>query len=159
MKRVLGLLLLGGTIAGLYSCKKTINCRTPQIRRVIFYSPLTSLRVPDTSYILTKYVNDTTFSLVSDIFPETRLTSIDLTKVVYMPENGTETYDFDWEIVLKPSMKKYRLSKIDFQSETSKTHQCTNTVTYKLNDTMVTKPGFPYSSTPTLTDDIQIEYY
>lgn len=149
--------------AGLFSCKKPLNCDTPVIKKVFFYSSISSLLVPDTAAKLEKYKKDTKFGLLSERYPNIRLQREDYNKSMELPDNGKETYDFDWKITLLPSNREYYLSKINHESATSKTHHCTNTVTYTIGynttDSAVTVPGNPYSSTPYYVSDIMIQYY
>jgi len=160
MKRVISLAVLFGATLGFYSCKKTINCETPVISKVLFFSPLTSMKVPDTSAVVYKYRKGSLFGQVSEMYPSVKLVKVGVTdKSMEIPMKGEETYDYDWQITLKPSNRVYFLSDISHESATSKTHNCTNTVTYKLNDSLVTVPGNPYSVVPYYPSDIQIQYF
>jgi hypothetical protein len=160
MKRVISLAVLLGATLGFYSCKKTINCETPLIRKVLFFSPLTSLKVPDTSAVVNKFRKGSDFGQLSETFPAVKLVKVGVTdKSMEIPMKGEETYDYDWQITLKPSNRVYYISKISHESATSKTHYCTNTVTYKLNDSLVTVPGNPYSTVPYYPSDIHIQYF
>lgn len=148
---------------GLFSCKKAIDCETPVIKKVFFYSSISSLLVPDTSAKLEKYRKGTNFGALSERFPNIRLQREDYNKSLEIPDNGAETYDYDWKITLMPSGRDYYISDIKHESETSKTHHCTNTVkytiTYNTTDTTVTVPGNPYSATPYYVSDIQVQYW
>lgn len=166
MKRVISLAVLLGATLGFYSCKKTINCETPVIRKVLFFSPLTSLKVPDTSAVVNKFRKGSNFGQLSETFPSIKLVKVavldkkyEIDKSMEIPMKGEETYDYDWQITLKPSNRVYYISDISHESATSKTHYCTNTVTYKLNDSLVTVPGNPYSTVPYYPSDIMIQYF
>ncbi len=164
MKRVNRIVVAVAAItAGLFSCKKPLNCETPVIKKVFFYSSVSSLLVPDTAAKLEKYKKGSNFALLSESFPNIRLQREDYNKSLELPENGAQTYDYDWKITLLPSNRDYYISKIEHESATSKTHHCTNTVkytiTYNTTDTTVTVPGNPYSSTPYYVSDIQVQYW
>lgn len=165
MKSAKSLVTLLAITVGFYSCKKTINCETPVIKKVLFYSSLSTQTVPDTAATLVKYNKGSNFSQVSEILPPIQLLKKDVyNKTMEFPLDGEETYDYDWKITLLPTMKVYYLSDISHESATSKTHHCTNTVTYKqtdglVTDSLVTVPGNPYSTTPYYSADIQIEYW
>lgn len=159
MKHVTSLLIILGLTIGFLSCKKTINCQTPVIKNVYFYSTISTKIVPDSSASLVKYRKGSKFSQVSEVFPKINLIKDGFNKYMEFPLKGEETYDYDWEITLKPSNKIYLLSEIEHESATSKTHQCTNTVTYKVNGDTVTVPGNPYSATPNFVSDVRIEYW
>lgn len=160
MKSVITLVTLLGITAGVMSCKKTINCETPVIKKVVFFSSLSSMKVPDTTAYLAKCRKGSNFGQVSEIFPKIYLMKADdYNKSMEFPMKGQETYDYDWEITLQPSNRRYRISAISHESATSKKHYCTNGTSYKLNDSLVTVPGNPYSTTPYYPADIQIEYW
>lgn len=163
MKSVVRLVVFCGLSMGVFSCKKAVDCETPLIRKAVFYSPVSSLTVPDTSYDLVKYRQESGFTQISEIYPGTRLTKEGTNKSLYFPENGSITYDYNWSITLHPSGKVFLLSKIKHENSSSKTHHCTNTVTYTINqygvDSAVTVDGNPYSATPYYPADFQIAYY
>jgi hypothetical protein len=156
VNRVAPILIL---VAGLVSCKKDINCDTPVIKKVFFYSSVSQLLVPDTTADLVKFKKGSAFGLVSEVYPALRLTKVTYNKSLELPDNGAETYDYDWKITLHPSNKVYYISKITHENNTSKTHHCTSTVKYSVNDSVNTVPGNPYSSTPYFVSDIQIMYW
>ncbi len=158
MKSVKRFAALLAVTAALASCKKAIDCDTPNIRRVVFYTNVSTYTIPDTTALLVKCNKGSGFSEVSEIYPPIYLTKIDNTKQLDFPDKGKDTYDYDWQITLKPSNRVYKLTKLEHESATSKTHHCTNTVSFKVNDSAVSVPGNPYSSTPYYTSDIQIEY-
>ncbi len=159
MKSALGLITLLGVTLSLFSCKKTINCDTPVIKKVVFFTSESTYPVEDTSYTLQKFRKDSKFGQLSDAFPEQPLTKELYNRSLDLPEHGAETYDYDWVIVLKPSGRIYQISDVSSAGETSTTHHCTTTVTYKVNDSTYTVPGNPYSPTPYFTSDIQIQYW
>lgn len=160
MKSGISLVVLLGITIGFIACKKTINCETPVIKKVKFYSSLSSQKVPDTSVSINKCRKGSGFSEVSEIFPLLLLTKVDnYNKSLTLPGKGEDTYNYDWEIELQPSGKRYRISDISHESATSKSHYCSNGVSYKLDDSLVTIPGNPYSTTPYYVSDIQIEYW
>jgi len=160
MKRVNKLMIVLAVSAGFFSCKKTINCDTPVLRKVLFYTNVSTYTVPDTTAMLVKYNKGSSFSEVSEIFQPIYLMKEDIqNKSMEFPLKGKETYDYDWKITLKPSNRVYTISAASHESATSKTHHCTNTVSYKINDSLVTVPGNPYSATPYFVADILIEYY
>lgn len=164
MKRVNRLTVaLAALTVGLVACKKTINCDTPVIKKVFFYSSISSLLVPDDSAKIEKYKKGSMFALLSESLPAQRLQKESYNKSLELPENGAETYDYDWKITLSPSGRVYFISDIEHENATSKTHHCTNTVYYttEYNSTIVldTVAGNPYSSTPYEVSDIQIQYH
>lgn len=148
---------------GLISCKKAINCDTPVIKKVMFYTSVSSLLVPDTAAKLEKYSKGTNFAQLSERLPNIRLQRENYDKSMELPENGAETYDFDWKVQLLPSNRVYYISNINHESATSKTHHCTNTVYYTVTDSTSMKKdtvaGNPYSSTPYFVSDIRIQYW
>jgi len=163
MKSVKSIAMVLTLIAGVCSCKKPLNCETPVIKKVFFYSSVSSLLVPDSTADLVKYKQGSHFGLLSEIYPSIRLMKEDYNKSMEFPLNGTETYDYDWKITLHPSNRVYYVSNVKHESSTSKTHHCTNTVKYTVGyngvDTTTTVPGNPYSSTPYFVSDIQIQYW
>ncbi len=167
MKSVKSLLVLLAVTIVFVSCKKTINCDTPILKKVFFFTNVSTYVVPDTAAMVVKYRKGSAFVDVSEIFPRVYLMKVDQNKSMEFPLKGKETYDYDWEITLLPSNRQYRLSKIEHGSATSKTHHCTNEVSYTMNikylttDSTfeVTVPGNPYSTTPYFSADIQVEYY
>lgn len=159
MKSVFGVITILGVTVCLFSCKKTINCDTPVIKKVVFFTSESTNPVPDTSYIITKYRKGKNFSQLSESFPEQKLTKEAYNKSFDLPEKGAETYDYDWYIQLKPSNRVYEITDIESAGETSTTHHCTSTVSYSINDSTYTVPGNPYSPTPYFVSDIQIQYW
>ncbi len=81
------------------------------------------------------------------------------TSSMEFPLKGEETYAYDWKVKLQPSNKEFRIAKIEHESLTSKTHHCTNGVSFSINDSAVTVPGNPYSITPYYVSDIMVEYW
>lgn len=158
MKSVKSILLLLAITIGFLSCKKTINCETPVIKKVVFFTNVSSYVVPDTTALLVKYRKGSSFADLSEKFPPILLMKVDQNKVMEFPLKGEETYDYDWTITLKPSNRVYKITAVDHESTTSKTHHCTNGVSYKVNDSLVKVPGNPYSTTPYYVSDIMIEY-
>ena len=157
MKRVIGIIAALSVTAYFGSCKK-INCNTPVISKVLFYSSISTSVVPDTSATLVKSVKGTNFGQISEVYPNVYLSKVEFNKRLDFPDKGIDVYDYDWQITLKPSGRIYRLTKISHLSQTSKTSECTNTVSYKVNDSTVTVPGNPYSAVPNFVSDIQILY-
>jgi hypothetical protein len=159
MKNVFSIFMFSALVVGLVACKKSVNCETPVIKKVVFYTTISQQIVPDTTAELVKTKKASNFGLVSEIFQKIRLQKEDgYSKSMAFPLHGEEVYDYDWQITLRPSNRVYYLSNIKHESATSKTHHCTNTVTYLMNDSLVTVPGNPYSSTPNFVSDILIEY-
>ncbi len=158
MKRVIGIIAALGIIANLGSCKKPINCTTPVISKILFYSSISTYTVPDTTATLEQYRKNTLFTQLSQRYPSIRLAVVDFNKRLYLPNNGVDTYDYDWIVTLHPSGKTYAIRGVSHQSSTSTTSDCTNTVTYYVNDSLVTVPGDPYSSVPNFVPDIEIKY-
>lgn len=146
-------------VVGLVSCKKTINCDKPVIKRVYFYSSVSSLLVPDTTAELVKFQKGSKYGNVSEMIPSIRLRKDAYNKFLDLPKDGSETYDYDWKVTLRPSNKVYFISDIKSLNETSKSHYCTSTVKYTVNDSVTTVPGNPYSPTPLFVSDIQIQYW
>lgn len=159
MKRVIVLLAAVGFMANFGACKKSVNCSTPIIGKVMFYSSISTSVVPDSSVTLVKYKKGSKFSMLSEIYMNIHLSAIDFNKRMDFPDKGEDTYDYDWEITMHPSNKVYRISDISHLSSSSSTNECTNTVSYKINDSSITIPGNPYSSVPNYVSDIQIKYY
>jgi hypothetical protein len=158
MKRAASLVIVLITIIYFGSCKK-INCSTPVIKHVLFYSSLSTNVVPDTAAQLDKYRKGSLFNLLADEYININLTKVDFNRQMDFPDKGADVYDYDWLITLKPSGRVYKITEIKHESSTSKTSDCTNTVTYKVNDSLFTVPGNPYSSIPNFPSDIQIQYF
>ncbi len=159
MKSVFSLVLILSLAVGLVSCKKKLDCETPAIKKVLFYSTISLQIVPDSSADLVKCKQGSNFGQISEIFPKIMLQKEDFNKSMAFPLHGEEVYDYDWMITLRPSNRIYYISSIKHESATSKTHHCTNTVSYRINDSLVTVPGNPYSSTPNFVSDIQVQYW
>jgi|GEM_PF-4039232 len=169
MRSAASILLMLGVASGLYSCKKTINCETKTIGKVIFISSLSTTKVPDTAAMVRKFNKETGFSELSEIFLPIKLDKVGLSdKSMDFPYKGTETYDYNWEITLLPSNRIYYFSAIEHENATSKNHYCSNGTSYKIRgdqgatpttDSLVTIPGNPYSTTPYYVPDIQVAYW
>jgi len=157
MKKVTGVISALSIIAFLGSCK-TINCTTPVISKIVFYSSISTNLIPDSTATLVKSTKGTNFAQIAEIYPTINLTRIDYNKRLTLPDKGNDTYDYDWMVTLHPSNRTYKITKISHESLTSKSSDCTNTVSYKINDSLVTVPGNPYSSIPNFVSDIQIPY-
>jgi len=157
MKKVIGIIVVLSITAYFSSCKK-IYCSTPVISKVLFYSTISTYVVPDTTATLIKSVKGSHFGQTSEIYPTINLTKVDFNRSLSFPDKGVDVYDYDWQITLHPSGRLYQITKISHQNSTSKTSDCTNTVSYYINDSLVTVPGNPYSSIPNFVSDIQILY-
>lgn len=170
MRNAASFLLMLGLMSGLYSCKKTLQCESPYIRKVIFVSSLSSMPVKDSAALVRMFNKGSGFSQLSEIFLPIALRKNGTSdKSVDIPYDGAKTYDYDWEITLLPSNRKYYLSKISHENLTSKTHQCSNGTSYVIKasgagafptaDSTVTRYGNPYSATPINVPDIIVEYW
>jgi hypothetical protein len=170
MRNSASFLLMLGLMSGLYSCKRTINCESPYIRKVVFVSSLSSMPVKDSAALVRMFNKGSGFSQLSEIFLPIALRRNGTSdRSVDIPYDGAKTYDYDWEITLLPSNRKYFLSSISHENQTSKTHYCSNGTSYVIRatgvgafpvaDSIVKRPGNPYSATPINEPDIIVEYW
>jgi hypothetical protein len=169
MRNAASIVLMLGLASGLYSCKKTINCETQIIKKVVFVSSLSSMKVPDTAAMVRKFNKQSGFSQLSEIFLPIPLLKVGASdRSMEFPYKGTETYDYNWEITLLPSGRVYFFSDINHENNTSKTHYCTNGTSYKTSgtngafpttDSTVTVYGNPYAATPYFEPNIFVEYF
>lgn len=163
---IVGLLF---AILGATSCKKTIHCETKTIKKVVFLSSLSTLKVPDTAAMVRKFNKTGGFGELSELFLPIKLTRTGLAdRTMELPYKGEESYDYNWEIKLLPSGRMYYISKLEHENATSKTHYCTNGFSYTISgsngatptkDSSVVIPGNPYSTTPYTEPNIFIEYW
>lgn len=136
------------------ACYKKTDCQTPLLRKAVFYSNSSTVFIDDTSAYLIKGSKGSLFNRIAD----TLYYRLDGKKTVYFPDGGAETYDYDWKFVLLPSLKEYRIQKLEHQDNNTNGGLCTSTVSYTVNDSLVSKTGNPYSSTPYETPDIMIKW-
>ena len=137
------------------SCSKP-SCVPPYIKTVSFYVPSQPPAViPDTAASVLMAVKDKNFTQVSETFDNIPLNR---EKVMVLPYKGDKTYEFDWQITLKPSGKTYRITKLEHDDNNPNRTNCVSPVTYRLNDSLVTMQGSPYSMTPTVEPEIKIKY-
>jgi hypothetical protein len=155
MKRLFVPLAVLLMAAGFSACYKKTNCTTPLIRKVVFYVNSTAVTISDTGALLVKASKGSMYSQIAD----TLYSRLDNSKSVYFPDNGADTYDYDWKVVLIPSGYTFKIQKLEHDDVNSNGGPCTSTVSYTVNDTMVTKTGNPYSTTPYEVPEIRIKWY
>ncbi|MES2703323.1 MAG: hypothetical protein V4649_11825 [Bacteroidota bacterium] len=137
------------------SCTKP-SCVAPIIKTMSFYIPSQPASViPDTSVTVLKATKGKNFTQIAESFPNIQL---DRDKSFVIPYKGDETYNFDWQVTLKPSGKTYKITMLEHDDNNPNRTNCVSTVTYRLNDSLVTMQGSPYSMTPTVEPEIKIRY-
>jgi hypothetical protein len=110
------------------SCKK-YKCHTYGIAGVQINSGAT---IADTNAAVYMYTADGTFSNQLGAYSES-VTGADDMKFVNFPVSGAEAWKYDWEVMLRPSGKTYKLKQ--FQAENDESiAQCVNPIHYLAND-------------------------
>ena len=153
MQRILiafGALVLSAALAA--SCSKP-SCVYQPVKHVVFYAPGSVNEITDTAVSLYKYNPDGKFDQLAEAFSSIPL---DKNKVMNFPDNGSETYDYDWVVVGIPSGNNYTIAQLAHDDKNVNGNNCSSTITYNLNGEAVKIPGNPNSTTPLYTSDIKI---
>ncbi len=117
------------------SCKK-YSCYTYGIRGLEISASGT---IADTNAQVTRFSPDGTFSNLLEAYSVSVNGPASLL-LVNFPISGKEVWKYDWQVMLRPSGKLYKLSQFKAESEESITH-CVNPVHLILNDSAVVCHG------------------
>lgn len=166
------LLLLFIAITGLFAaCRRTIACRNAGGYELQFYTPSLADTIYDTSALIVKFAKGSNFHSQIDTIAHIALQNINVYAVdryaqkgiTYTPYSG-DIYNTDILIVLYPSGRSYRITKMEHDNKTmteknSDHYACSDNINYLVNDTAASCAGQIFTTLGGGDAILYINYY